>query len=73
MIRLIKKSDYNKCCDIYNYYVINTSISFDLKPLTYIEYENKINKIIVPKGTLAAYKSATNWSAYADKMVEATE
>ena len=33
----------------------------------------KINKIIVPKGTLAAYKSATNWSAYADKMVEATE
>lgn len=33
----------------------------------------KINKIIVPKGTLAAYKSATNWSALADKMVEATE
>ena len=46
MIRLIKKSDYNKCCDIYNYYVINTSISFDLKPLSYIEYENKINRII---------------------------
>ena len=33
----------------------------------------KINKIIVPKGTLAAYKSATNWSAYADKIEEATE
>lgn len=33
----------------------------------------KINKIIVPKGTLDAYKSATNWSAYADKMVEASE
>ena len=33
----------------------------------------KINKIIVPVGTLAAYKSATNWSAYADKMVEASE
>lgn len=30
-------------------------------------------QIIVPKGTLDAYKSATNWSAYADKMVEATE
>lgn len=30
-------------------------------------------QIIVPKGTLAAYKAATNWSAYADKMVEATE
>lgn len=33
----------------------------------------KINKIIVPKGTLDAYKTATNWSEYADKMVEATE
>lgn len=30
-------------------------------------------QIIVPKGTLDAYKSATNWSALADKMVEATE
>lgn len=28
-------------------------------------------QIIVPKGTLATYKAATNWSAYADKMVEA--
>lgn len=46
MIRLIKPDDFNKCCDIYNYYVINTSISFDLKPLSYLEYENKINKII---------------------------
>ena len=30
-------------------------------------------KIIVPKGSLDAYKSATNWSKYADKMEEATE
>lgn len=27
-------------------------------------------QIVVPKGTLDAYKAATNWSAYADKMVE---
>lgn len=33
----------------------------------------KINKIIVPVGTLEAYKAATNWSALADKMVEASE
>lgn len=33
----------------------------------------KINKIIVPKGSGAAYKSATNWSALADKIEEATE
>ena len=29
--------------------------------------------ITVPKGSLDAYKSATNWSEYADKMVEAEE
>lgn len=29
--------------------------------------------ITVPRGSLEAYKSATNWSAYADKMVEASE
>lgn len=33
----------------------------------------KINQIIVPNGALDAYKSATNWSAYADKMVEVSE
>lgn len=32
-----------------------------------------LTKIIVPKGSLDAYKSATNWSAYADYMEEATE
>lgn len=29
--------------------------------------------ITVPKGSLNAYQTATNWSTYADKMVEATE
>lgn len=33
----------------------------------------KINKIIVPAGTSATYKAATNWSALADKIEEATE
>ena len=32
-----------------------------------------VAKIIVPKGSLDAYKAATNWSALADKMEEATE
>lgn len=31
-----------------------------------------LKQIIVPAGTLSAYQSATNWSAYADKMVEAS-
>lgn len=33
----------------------------------------KLTTIIVPKGSLEAYKTATNWSAYADLMVEASE
>ena len=32
-----------------------------------------LTKIIVPAGTLSAYQSATNWSAHADIMEEATE
>lgn len=32
-----------------------------------------VGQIIVPAGTLEAYRTATNWSALADKMVEATE
>lgn len=36
-------------------------------------YNAKINKIIVPVGTSAAYKTATNWSALADYIEEATE
>ena len=36
-------------------------------------FENaKINKIIVPAGTSSAYKAATNWSALADYIEEAT-
>ena len=31
---------------------------------------NKLSKFIVPVGSLEAYKSANNWSKYADKFVE---
>lgn len=34
---------------------------------------SNLSKIIVPVGSLEAYKSATNWSVFADIMVEATE
>ena len=36
-------------------------------------WTDKITSFIVPKGCGDAYKSATNWSAYADKITEATE
>ena len=40
---------------------------------TSIENNKALTKIIVPKGSLDAYKSATNWSKFADYMEEATE
>ena len=39
---------------------------------TYTLNTSSLNQIVVPAGTLSAYQSATNWSAYADKMVEAS-
>ena len=39
----------------------------------YVFKDSTIQKIIVPKGALETYKTATNWSAYADVMEEATE
>ena len=36
-------------------------------------YNKYLKEIIVPKGTLDVYKSATNWSNFADYIVEASE
>ena len=33
-------------------------------------WENHLERIEIPRGSLAAYQSATNWSEYADKYVE---
>lgn len=33
-------------------------------------FESTISQIYIPAGTLSAYESATNWSAYAGKFVE---
>lgn len=46
MIRFVEPMDYEACLNIYNYYILNTSISFEIKCLTLDEYTNKINKII---------------------------
>lgn len=46
MIRAVEPKDYLECLEIYNYYILNTSISFEIKKLTLEEYTNKINKII---------------------------
>ena len=40
---------------------------------SFFQTSKTLSSIVVPKGCADAYKSATNWSAYADKITEATE
>ena len=64
----------------YNLYWAISLTNLYVKPTTpptlgsYFLYNTPDSLVItVPKGSLNAYKTATNWSAYADKMVEASE
>lgn len=45
MIRNVDIKDAKSLADIYNYYVLNTAITFDRKPKTIQEFEGKINEI----------------------------
>ncbi len=45
MIRNVDIGDAKSLADIYNHYVINTIITFDRKPKTVQEFEEKINEI----------------------------
>ena len=46
MIRLVNISDAQALLDIYNYYALNTTVTFDIKPLSLEIFEDKINQII---------------------------
>ncbi|WP_194767977.1 GNAT family N-acetyltransferase [Tamlana sp. I1] len=45
MIRPIHINDAQAVLNIYNYYVLNTVVTFDIEPLTLVAFENKINSI----------------------------
>ncbi len=45
MISQITKEDIQQVCDIYNYYVENTIITFEEIPITFEEMNKRINKI----------------------------
>ena len=45
MIRKINENDIQQICDIYNYYILNTTITFEEKPLLYEEMKTRINDI----------------------------
>lgn len=45
MIRSVHISDSKVLLDIYNYYVLNTVVTFDIEPLTLLMFHEKLKKI----------------------------
>ena len=45
MIREVETKDYNKILDIYNYYIKNTTITFEEKILSYEDMSKRIDEI----------------------------
>lgn len=45
MIRPVHISDSEALQDIYNYYVLNTVVTFDIEPLTLLMFQEKLTKI----------------------------
>lgn len=75
MIREVEIKDARQICEIYNYYVKNTVITFEEEPVSFLEMEKRIKKIIAAypwivfeeKGKVMAYAYAAPWrvrSAY---------
>lgn len=75
MIRDAKIEDAEAICNIYNYYIRNTIITFEEKPVFLEEMKDRISKVtsslpwfvIEENGIINGYAYATNWkirSAY---------
>ncbi|GAA4267960.1 GNAT family N-acetyltransferase [Hyunsoonleella aestuarii] len=45
MIRSFHKNDLKELLEIYNYYVVNTSVTFDIEPLSIETFSDKVNRI----------------------------
>lgn len=71
MIRTIKKDDIPQICDIYNYYIENTIISFEEEPVPVIEMEKRVSEITASlpwivyeeDGDVVGYAYAGKWKA----------
>lgn len=75
MLRKVELKDAEEICEIYNYYVKNTTVSFEELPVSVEDMKNRIINIcsILPyfvyedNGTIVGYAYATKWkerSAY---------
>ena len=69
MIREVTSNDIQEICDIYNYYISNTIITFEITPVSYEEMEKRIVDItrILPflvheqDGKITGFTYASKW------------
>ena len=47
MISSLHENDIKELLEIYNYYVVNTAVTFDVKPLSIDAFNDKVNRIKV--------------------------
>ncbi len=45
IIRPIKDDDIRSCLEIYNYYITDTTVTFEEEPLTYESFFERVNRI----------------------------
>lgn len=45
IIRNIKKEDIRRCVEIYNYYIINSTATFEEQPLTEAQFAERVKRI----------------------------
>jgi phosphinothricin acetyltransferase len=68
MVRNIKKEDAQQICNIYNYYVKNTTITFEEEPVSSEEMEKRIAEITLSLPWIVYQeKDRINGYAYASK------
>lgn len=64
MIDLIKKDDIPSCLSIYNYYIKNSTATFEITPLSLEQFEKRVNKI-TSKFPFIVYKNNNDVLGYA--------
>lgn len=69
MIRAVDSDDAETLGNIYNYYVANTTISFEEQPVSVLEMEKRIEKATLPWLVYEKEKTAVGY-AYANKWKE---
>lgn len=70
MIRKIEKRDISQVCDIYNYYIQNTIVTFEEEPVSLQEMENRVKEVtetfpwmvFEENGRILGYTYAGKWN-----------